>query len=281
MLRQGRRLSAILRTRREVALRTTLGDLVGVDAGPLVIDLQFDGLAVDAQGNGDDRADRGREADGILQHALQDDLQHALAGAHDGAARRAGGSGRCRVSRGSRGNAAPASPTSCARSVGTRGASIRSAVPMSWRWAAIHQVEQAGQRGIDDLERAPGALVFLRHGTAHRSQRRPHGGERRLEGVRIVLGRSGGSRATRDAARGTSRSKSRATLDSSGTTLRWTKVVVAGAAQRDLVGDVAEAAQAEAHAAAPPARPAARRRGRSRRRCGSRASASRAGRSRC
>ena len=35
-----------------------------------------------------------------------------------------------------------------------------------------HEVEQAGQRGIDDLEGAPGALVVAGHGAAHRLQRR-------------------------------------------------------------------------------------------------------------
>src|SRR5215218_7441962 len=51
-----------------------------------------------------------------------------------------------------------------------------------------HQVEQAGERGIDDLERAFGARIVERHGASHRLEGRAYGGERRFERMRLVLG---------------------------------------------------------------------------------------------
>ena len=110
-----------------------------------------------------------------------------------------------------------------------------------------HQVEQAGQRGIDDLERAAGALVV--GGTARRT-----GSSAERMAASGVLKECALSSAdwricceTRRRSC-TSLSKSRATLDSSGTTLRWREGVVADAALADLGGDVAKAAQAEADA---------------------------------
>ena len=133
--------------------------------GP-VVDLQLDGLIVDRQGD-DDRAAARREADGVLQHALQDGFEHALAGAHDGALIEAADQPASLVARISR---------KCKRGVADElGKISRQARRLDQLGGADvvplggdHQVEQALQRGVDDLEGALGPRIVERHGAPHR-----------------------------------------------------------------------------------------------------------------
>ena len=107
-----------------------------------------------------------------------------------------------------------------------------------------HQVEQAGERGIDDLEGAPGARVVAGHGAANRLQGRADGGERRLEGMRLVL------RRLADLLRHAPQVMDQLVEVAGharelGHDIAVAEGVVADAALADLGGDVAEAAQAE------------------------------------
>ena len=110
-----------------------------------------------------------------------------------------------------------------------------------------HEVEQAGQRGIDDLEGAPGALVVAGHGAADRFQRRADGGERRLEGMCLVLRRL--ADLLRHAAQVMDQLVEVAGhARELGHDIAVAEGVVADAALADLGGDLAEAAQAQSDA---------------------------------
>ncbi len=107
-----------------------------------------------------------------------------------------------------------------------------------------HEIEQAGQRGIDDADRALGSLIVVGHGAANRLQRRADGGERRLEGVRLVLGR------LTDLLRHAPQFVHQLVevprhARQLGHDIALAERIVANAALADLGGDIAEAAQAE------------------------------------
>ncbi len=135
--------------------------MAGSTPGSLVIDLQVDGLAVHRQCH-DNRAAGRREADGILQHVLEHDLEHAPAGTHDGAVVEAADEPdvlagedlpelKCRVANqlGEIGTHAGGLDEVGGADVVTLGGD--------------YEVEQAAQRGIDDFEGAPGPLVVAGH----------------------------------------------------------------------------------------------------------------------
>ena len=110
-----------------------------------------------------------------------------------------------------------------------------------------HEVEQARQRGIDDLEGAPGPRIVLRHGATHRLEGRPDGGQRRLEGVRLVLG--GLADLLRDAPQVVHQLVEVAgDARQLGHDVAVREGIVADAALADLGGDIAKAPQAETDA---------------------------------
>ena len=140
-----------------------------------------------------------------------------------------------------------ASPTSWVKLVGTRGASIRSAVLMSRRWAAITRSSRRAseESTISSARRARCSSAGTAR--AHRRQRRTDGGERRLEGVRLVLGRLA------DLLRHAPEVEHQLVevarhARQLGHDVAVAEGVVADAALADLGGDLAEAAQAEADA---------------------------------
>ena len=235
---------AVARARREVALEHVV-DLGGIDARPLVVDLQLDRLAVGRQCH-DDRAAARREADGILQHVLHHNLEHAVAGAHHRAFVEAANEANVLA-----GEYLAEMKRSIADELGeiSRNAGRFDEVGGAdvVTLGGDHEVEQAGQRGIDDLERAPGTLIVAGHGAANRFQRRADGGERRLEGMRLVL------RRLADLLRHAPQFMDQLVEVAGharefGHDVAVGEGVVADAALADLGGDLAEAAQAEADA---------------------------------
>src|SRR5205823_6545403 len=107
------------------------------------------------------------------------------------------------------------------------------------------QVEQAGERGVYDLERAFGARIVERHGASHRLEGGADGGKRRLEGMRLVLGVL--ADLLGDAPEVVHQLVEVAgDARELGDEVAVAEGVVADTALADLGGDVAEAAQAQA-----------------------------------
>ena len=189
------------------------------------------------------RAAARREAGGVLQDVLQHRLQHALGRAHDHrvvepadqadvAARRDLAEVERRL----------------ADQLGEVGRHARRLDQVGGAGVealrGVDQREQPGDRGIDDLERAPRALVLERHRLAHRRQRGLDGRERRLEGMGVVLG------GLADLLRQVLEVEHQLVevarhARQLGHDVALREGVVADAALADLVGDLAEAAQAE------------------------------------